>query len=482
MTLVLDGRILLLLATFLLGGMVAAPSPASAFASHPYLRDTEEIVIRAKGEGVDPSAAKLDATREALKQAVGMFVDAQTVVTDDQVISDKILSGTNALVLGSKVISGPKRRSDGLYEVQCEVKIRRQQLVSTISAAGIAVTGAIDGDAAQRVSEINFKNDQEAKELLRDRLSNLWSKLMVARLIDDKGSPLGDGEIPTVVQRPDGSVVVCANLQVYFHLEAFYTKFAPDLKQLLAAISKSSTPAECNTNRPIWKSSEECPFRTRFGRIPVIPSSREYSPGAEPSLEDNAAISTGSSRTVWVSDGRDATATNEHFSGYTMASSFLPLFAEASKHLAAGQVRIELLDESAHVIHAEIVPILGGQATFMQPPGTNCPRSKVGQLVEVDAVCLVEMWSWLIHMGGRPMSGWRMPGGLSPMSMFVLTPTFTVASYVHAGIDKWTTRSVGALGVCDVFETRIEIVMPKDDLAAVRGYRLTPVEGQPKWR
>ncbi|MBM3396529.1 MAG: hypothetical protein FJY37_18260, partial [Betaproteobacteria bacterium] len=404
MTLVLDGRILLLLATFLLGGMVAAPSPASAFASHPYLRDTEEIVIRANGEGVDPSAAKLDATREALKQAVGMFVDAQTVVTDDQVISDKILSGTNALVLGSKVISGPKRRSDGLYEVQCEVKIRRQQLVSTISAAGIAVTGAIDGDAAQRVSEINFKNDQEAKELLRDRLSNLWSKLMVARLIDDKGSPLGDGEIPTVVQRPDGSVVVCANLQVYFHLEAFYTKFAPDLKQLLAAISKSSTPAECNTNRPIWKSSEECPFRTRFGRIPVIPlSSSGNSPGDEPSLENNAAINTGSSRTVWVSDGRDATATNEHFSGYTMASSFLPLFAEASKHLAAGQVRIELLDESAHVIHAEIVPILGRKATFRQAPSRGCtPESQVGQLVEVDAVCALEMCSWLIHMEGRP--------------------------------------------------------------------------------
>lgn len=456
----MNPRLPLLFAAVILG--LAMPALRSVAEPSPQAQVAEEIVVKAKGEGQDPSAAKDDATREALRQAVGMFVDAQTVVNGDEVISDKILSATNALVLGSKVVSGPKRRSDGLYEVECEVKIRRQQLVTAIGAAGIAVTGKIDGDAAKRVSEINFRNEQEAMELLRGRLSNLWSRLVVARLIDDKGVPLGDGELPTVVQRADGTVVVCANLQVYFHLEAYYTKFVPDLKRLLGAIAKGSAQVDWNANRPVWRGPPQfSPYRTRFGGIPV----RLVAPELEPPLE--VAESSSSSRLVWVSDGRDETAMNEHFSGYLLPAAYLPLIVEAKARVRSGDIRIELLAEGERVIHARIVDIQHSVAAFALPEkvGRDYDVEFLGQFVEVEAAAFVQSQDPLIR-SGRQAQG------------FAMTPAFWMEAYPSGGFSKHWNRFCSG-GSCDALEIRVEIVMSAADLAAVKGYRLTAVEGTP---
>jgi hypothetical protein len=437
--------------------LVGAPELRVAAAA-PQSSAGEEIVIKVKGEGTDPSAAKTDATREALRQAVGMFVDAQTVVKDDQIISDKILSATNALVLGSKVVSGPKRRADGLYEVECEVKIRRHQLVSAIGSAGIAMTGAIDGDAAKRVSEINFKNEQEALELLNGRLSNLWSKLAIARMIDDKGAPLGDGELPTVVQRGGGTVIVCANLQVYFHLEAYYTKFAPDFKRLLAAIAKGTAPIERSANRPFWRGQSPCPYRTRFGRLPVYPHLAEREPEQQPEGFEQ------SDRIVWVSDGRDESAMNEHFTGYKLPTNLFKAIKEAESAVTGGRIRIELVGEADRVIHARVVDLREFDAAMASAQPTDDETFR-GQTIEIDGVDFADFEGWLIRSGHSS-------------SLVAFSPTFLISPYIES--NGWAMDASTHTAISDAVELRVEIAMPSADLAAVKGYRLTAIEGRPR--
>jgi hypothetical protein len=410
----------------------------------------EEIVVKVKGEDTDPSAAKTDTTREALRQAVGIFVDAQTVVKDDQ-----ILRATNALVLCSKVVSGPKRRADGLYEVECEVKIRRHQLVSAIGSAGIVATGIIDGDAANRVSEISFRSEQEARELLKGKLSNLWSKFAIVRLVDDKGAPLGDGELPTVVQRGDGNVIVCVNLQVYFHLEAYYTKFAPDFKRLLAAIAKGSVPGERSANRPFWRSQSPCPYRTRFGRLPAFPHLAAREP------EHPQAASDPGRRVVWVSDARDENAMNEHFTGFELPAVFFQLIKEAEAAVAGGRTRIELTDDSDRGIHARVVDLWELDAAMASAERSGAERFR-GQTVDLDAADFVDVDGWLVRSSGD----------------VVLTPTFLMRLYISS--EGWAMDTATSAAVCDAVELRIEIAMPSADLAAVKGYRLTAIEGQPR--
>jgi hypothetical protein len=176
---------------------------------------SDEVTVTTRGQGATGSAAKDEAVREALRCAVGMFVDVKTETDGEKIVSDRILSGTGALVLGSKVVAGPTRRADGSYEAECAVRIRKGTLVGQLAAAGFKVTGSMDGDAAGRVAATNLRSAKEAEALLRERLSGLWSKLFVALIIDGKGIPLGDGEVPDVKQVENGNVAVVAVVQVY---------------------------------------------------------------------------------------------------------------------------------------------------------------------------------------------------------------------------------------------------------------------------
>jgi hypothetical protein len=436
--------------------MVPAPWTRDAFASHQSAAETgDEITVKAKGEGTDPAEAKNEATRAALRQAVGSFVDVKTVSDGDRIITDRILSATSALVIGSKVVSGPKRRGDGLYEVECEVRIRKRNLVASLTDSGFTLTGAIDGDAAKRVSAINFKNAKEAEVLLAERVERLWSKLMIGRLLDDKGVPLGDGELPTVVAQKDGTVIMCANVQIYFHLEAYYTKFVPEMKALLEALAVGR--GEAMVNRATWQAEGPAP-QSRFGGVAV------YGHGAEPfrrTLSDSPHR-----ETLWISDGRDDSGLNEHFSGYELPiDATEPIRTAAMKLSPSSDVRVgyrlELLDGAGSVVSSVAY---APDRAVMRAAGQNADGPATWLRVPLERVYFPSMLSalWSVDVGSA--------------KVYTLSPSFhfSIRGYSY----DWRERQArsGAGTHCDVFETRLELVLPAADLANVKGYRITAVE------
>ena len=442
-----------------------APSPwtRGAFASHQSAAETgDEITVRAKGEGADPAEAKNEATRAALRQAVGSFVDVKTVTDGDRVITDRLLSATSALVIGSKVLSGPKRRGDGLYEVECEVRIRKRALVGSLTEAGFTLTGTIDGDAAKRVSAINFKNAKEAEVLLAERVDKLWSKLMIGRLLDDKGVPLGDGELPTVVQQKDGTVIVCANVQIYFHLEAYYAKFVPEMKVLLAALDVGR--GEAMVNRANWKGDPPAP-QSRFGGVPV------YAYGSEPF---ELRLSESPNRvTLWISDGRDESGLNEHFSGFELAADTARPIQQAASQFAvdvyskaAFGFRLELLDGDGSVVASEAVPLLSRNLAMLENAVSKAEPVK-GLRVPVEQLVLA----------GKQRVLWQLVGDGRSIT---LSPSFGIHMYYSNShyASQWDSRQEQTCqgSHCDVFETRLELMLPASDLANVKGYRITAVE------
>jgi hypothetical protein len=441
--------------------MGAAPCAFGAGAPRQSAADaSDEITVKAKGEGADPTEAKNDATRAALRQAVGSFVDVKTVTDGDRIVTDRILSATGALVIGSKVISGPKRRGDGLYEVECEVRIRKRNLVATLTESGFTLTGAIDGDAAKRVSAINFKNAKEAEVLLAERVDTLWSKLMIGRLLDDKGVPLGDGELPTVVAQKDGTVIVCANVQIYFHLEAYYTKFVPEMKALLEALAVRR--GEAMVNRATWNEVAPAP-QSRFGGVPA------YAYGSEPTQQQ---LSDSPNRvTLWISDGRDESGLNEHFSGFELtAETALPILQAAKRFgrdVGRGSTlgfRLELLDGNGGVVASQAIPLFQRSLAMMQTTQDEAPRLE-GSRVPVERLVLAP-WTRIL---------WSLE-----QRCLLISPSFGIhQNYGRAYTSSyWNRRQEPPYSgsCCDVFETREEIVLPASDLANVRGYRVTAVE------
>ena len=94
-----------------LGAIARASGPTESLVPQAAKSPAEEVVVTATGHGADPASAKLDATREALRQAVGTFVDVKSVVEGDKLVSDRILSATSALVIASKVVTNVVRFS-----------------------------------------------------------------------------------------------------------------------------------------------------------------------------------------------------------------------------------------------------------------------------------------------------------------------------------------------------------------------------------
>ena len=432
-----------------LGAIARASGPTESLVPQAAKSPAEEVVVTATGHGADPASAKLDATREALRQAVGTFVDVKSVVEGDKLVSDRILSATSALVIASKVVEGPTRRGDGTYEVKCEVKIRKHNLVGALTEAGFKITGAIDGDAAKRVSEINFANAKEAEAILKDRLSNLWSKLMVGRLLDDKGVPLGDGELPTVVQQDDGTVVVCANIQLYFHLEAFYTKLVPDMKRLLEALAVSKSQEL--VNRRVTDHREPEPG-SRFGGVPVF--SGWYPESLSSGSQTRA--------TIWIPDGRDQLGINEHFSGFEVPLPITDPFRQAAEQCDEACFLIELLNGEGQTVVAKKWPVgrnHGLAGNFLR---TNA-RAYTETPAPIEGTVSCGLYSFLLWKGNS--------GGA-----YVLTPRFGMDRYDYAQFGGRLQQVV-----CDVYETRVHITLPAADLAQVKSYRVVPVEGTP-WK
>lgn len=432
-----------------LGAIARASCPTESLVPQAAKSPAEEVVVTATGHGADPASAKLDATREALRQAVGTFVDVKSVVEGDKLVSDRILSATSALVIASKVVEGPTRRGDGTYEVKCEVKIRKHNLVGALTEAGFKITGAIDGDAAKRVSEINFANAKEAEAILKDRLSNLWSKLMVGRLLDDKGVPLGDGELPTVVQQDDGTVVVCANIQLYFHLEAFYTKLVPDMKRLLEALAVSKSQELLNRRVPDHREPEP---GSRFGGVPVF--SGWYPESLSSGSQTRA--------TIWIPDGRDQLGINEHFSGFEVPLPITDPFRQAAEQCEKACFLIELLNGEGQTVVAKKWPVRRGQEWAGNFLRMNA-RAYTETPAPIEGTVSCGLYSFLLWNGNS--------GGA-----YVLTPRFEMGRYDYAEFGGRPQQVV-----CDVYETRVHITLPAADLAQVKSYRVVPVEGTP-WK
>jgi hypothetical protein len=428
-------------ATLTAAPLQQVPPPGAANAA------ADDITVRAKGHGANPGAAKDDAIREALKRAVGMFVDSKTITDSDKIVSDRILSTTGALVLGSKVTAGPSRSVDGLYEVECDVRIKKRTLVSQLSDAGFKVTGSVDGDAATRVAGANFRNAKQAEALLTERLANLWSKLFIGRIIDENGIPLGDGELPKVVQRNDGTVVVCANVQIYFHLEAYYTKLVPELQPLLESLA--SDRKELTVNRPIWRGDGPA-LATLFGRIPIQACIQE------PWCEDKDGF------WLWLSVGRDRVALTEHFVGYQLPKALAGTLTKLARRTNDGRYRIELLSGSGKVIAA--VSRSGKDTRLLGTGQGNTPLGALAdprELVNGVSDNRSPRWCLLWCSESRPEGDAQ----LSP-------------AHYNEGGDHYGWGFRGGCGyVCDVLEDRIEMAVPASDMSSVKSYRITAVDG-----
>jgi hypothetical protein len=68
----------------------------------------ETIQVKALGVGATSDQAEKAALVNAVQQAIGLFLDSETLVKDEQVIYDKILSVSDGYVSKMEVLAPPR--------------------------------------------------------------------------------------------------------------------------------------------------------------------------------------------------------------------------------------------------------------------------------------------------------------------------------------------------------------------------------------
>ena len=148
-------------------------------------KEAETITVMAVGMGVDSDAALKNALKNAVTQAVGSIIDSETMVKNDEVIEDKILSHSGGFVETYEIIGEP-RAKDGLVSIKIEAQVKRMNLRKEMEANNIFVVKKIDGQVFTKQIQV-AESAAMFKNLLKDfPEAYVDLKLNVEPYYDDK--------------------------------------------------------------------------------------------------------------------------------------------------------------------------------------------------------------------------------------------------------------------------------------------------------
>lgn len=187
-------------------------------------------VVKAKGQGETPDKAERSALLRAIVQAVGALVDQETLVKNDEVIRDQILSVSSGFVKSFKVVSEPKKNLEGDFETVLEVVVEKRKLEKSLSDKGLVKAKSNTSDVwAETLSKTASADD--AKRMLEAKLPTLIERLFNVSFFEENPKP--------VFLSKDSSKNTAKLLwwiKISSDRDFFYSQVAPMLDACLTAI------------------------------------------------------------------------------------------------------------------------------------------------------------------------------------------------------------------------------------------------------
>ena len=159
-------------------------APASQKPVQPVSTSADQAVL-AEGSGTSPAEALKDAFRNAVRQVVGAVVDAETLVKNDELIDDKILTYSDGFIKTYEKVPGSEKEQDGIYRIEIKANVERRSVVAKLKAANVTVK-EVDGKGlfAEALSQLDAEQNLEA--MLRKEFEDFPQSVLTANLV---GSP-----------------------------------------------------------------------------------------------------------------------------------------------------------------------------------------------------------------------------------------------------------------------------------------------------
>ena len=240
---------------------------------------TSQKKITVVGLGVSPDAAEKQAITDAVRQAVGAYIDSDTLVQNEEVIKDRILTVSNGFVKEYKVIAPARKRDDGLFEIQIVAKVEINQLLAALKSTSL-IHADLDGQNiwAEGVTKLQNANDSVA--LLQAKMPEYIRKLVKTKFYDSKGQPIDSKE--PALKTPNGEAFILT-WYVGFSVdrEAYLKHFAPILVKCMQNITNSKGVKFELKNPAISELEKHGGLSDFLGQIPWTLKYRRFEPPEE---------------------------------------------------------------------------------------------------------------------------------------------------------------------------------------------------------
>ena len=149
---------------------VALLSAVFAFA-----QDTEIVKVKGRGVGADKAEALKDAYRDAVERAVGLYVDAEQMMKNEELVKDQILTQSNAYIEKYDVAK-ETTKPNGLVEIQILAEVRKTALTKKISDVMPAQTFRLNTSVTQNLHAqlvTDEKRSTDGTALLKNALEGI---------------------------------------------------------------------------------------------------------------------------------------------------------------------------------------------------------------------------------------------------------------------------------------------------------------------
>ncbi|MBE6370523.1 MAG: hypothetical protein E7055_00420 [Lentisphaerae bacterium] len=241
-------QIVVLLAVLLTGAVFAA----------------ENLQVIARGMGKDAASATKDALVQAVQQAVGAMVDSETLMKNDAILKEQVLTFSDGFVSKYEVLKAPAPNKYGLYETTIRAQVEQKKLRGKLAETRILKIEVKDAQNIWAKLETEQLRKENAETMLLKIFSMLNPKdFLIPTLVDPQKRMGKDAKLN--VFRKDGKMYISMGILVAFDHKKYVREVQP---YLLDALNKLCLDKSGPWQAPAkeWVNGLKIRFETENGR------------------------------------------------------------------------------------------------------------------------------------------------------------------------------------------------------------------------
>ncbi|MBR4902249.1 MAG: hypothetical protein IKZ46_15025 [Victivallales bacterium] len=205
---------------------------ASAVALAAFAQDAEIVTVRGRGTGVDKTEALKDAYRDAVEQAVGLYVDAEQMVNNEELVKNQILTQSNAYIENYRVAK-ESTTTNGIVSVTILADVRRRALTKKIRDVMPSTTIQL-GDVCKNLHAqivTDFQANDDALSIIKNELKDLQPLKQLMKLTLKTVTPVVEA-----VKGDSSLVRLWYPVKVEVDTKKYYNEFVPRWSRILDQI------------------------------------------------------------------------------------------------------------------------------------------------------------------------------------------------------------------------------------------------------